>query len=165
MTAVISSCGSYRYRLERNIGLYGPTAAVIMVNPSTADADSDDATIRRVVGFCKRFGWSRLIVGNVFAFRATEIGNLSLSINPVGPDNAAHLRSILMEADLVVVAWGRLGKLPPALRQEWRNVAALAEALCVGLKCLGITKDGQPKHPLMLNYSSELVDWRVPPTC
>lgn len=162
MAAVISSCGEYRYRLERTIGMFGPVAAVIMVNPSTADAQVDDATIRRVVGFGKRFGWSRVIVGNVFAFRSTDIGRLALTIDPVGPKNSVHLRSIFQEADVAIAAWGRLGKLPQPLRHEWRNVCAIADGLGSDFKCLGLTKDGQPKHPLMLSYRSELVDWEKP---
>jgi len=71
MTAAISSCGTYRYRLERH-GLAGAGAvAWIMVNPSTADATNDDATIRKVIGFTERLGGGWAIVGNKFAFRAT----------------------------------------------------------------------------------------------
>ena len=74
-SAVISDCGRYRYRLERH-GLSGAGAvAWIMVNPSTADATTDDATIRKVVGFSERMGAGWLIVGNKFAYRATDIGD------------------------------------------------------------------------------------------
>lgn len=133
-----------------------------MVNPSTADAETDDATIRRVIGFSKKFGWSKVIVGNVFAYRATDIGVLARVPDPVGPDNAKHLKGILEEADHALVAWGTLAKLPSALRQEWQKLSVIAAAIDVKLMCLGTAKDGHPRHPLMLSYDSGLVDWMPP---
>ena len=61
-SAVISPCGRYRYRLERDGPGEGRTV-IIMVNPSTADAETDDATIRKLKGFGARNGWGRIIVG------------------------------------------------------------------------------------------------------
>ena len=162
MSAVLSPCGQYRYRLERDIGMFGPVAAVIMVNPSTADAEVDDPTIRRVIGFGKRLGWSRVIVGNVFAYRATNIRDLATARDPVGQDNTKHLHSIFNEVDLAVVAWGPLSKLPPSLRSEWRSVYEIAVASGIQPQCLGKAKDGHPRHPLMLSYHSELADWHAP---
>lgn len=162
MAAVISQCGQYRYRLERTIGMFGPVAAVIMVNPSTADAQMDDATIRRVVGFGKRLGWSRVIVGNVFAYRATNIRDLATAVAPVGPENSIYLREMLRESDVALVAWGPLAKLPRTLREEWRTVRTMATELGKKLHCLGSAQDGHPRHPLMLSYAAELTEWRVP---
>lgn len=162
MSAVLSACGFYRYRLERDISMFGITAAVVMVNPSTADAEVDDATIRRVRGFGKLLGWSRVIVGNVFAYRATDVRALNGVQDPVGPENSDHLTQILSEADAAIVAWGPISKLPTALRQEWRSVLELADKVNVPLRCLGVAKDGHPRHPLMLSYGAVLRDW-VPP--
>lgn len=162
MTAIISACGQFRYRLERDISLTGPVGAVIMVNPSTADAETDDATIRRVIGFSKKLGWAKVIVGNVFAYRATDISVLARVPDPVGPDNARHLNLILEEADQVLVAWGTLAKLPRALRLEWQKMAAIAGDVDIKLMCLGTAKDGHPRHPLMLSYDSVLVEWLPP---
>ena len=162
MSAVLSPCGRYRYRLEREISLFGPVAAVIMVNPSTADAEIDDATIRRVVGFGKRLGWSRAIVGNVFAYRATDIRDLASVADPVGPDNSKHLAEILREADTAIVAWGTLAKLPSTLRDQWRTVLEIAMKIGVPLRSFGVANDGHPRHPLMLSYQAELQDWSYP---
>ena len=162
MSAVLSPCERYRYRLGREIGLFGPIAAVIMVNPSTANADTDDATIRRLVGFGKRFGWSSVIVGNVFAYRATDVRDLAHADDPIGPDNPGHLENILGEADIAVVAWGTLSKLPPALREGWRTVSQIGASLGVPLKCFAVAKDGHPRHPLMLKYDLDLKDWQNP---
>jgi hypothetical protein len=162
MSAVFSPCARYRYRLERSIDRLGPVAAVIMINPSTADAEADDATVRRVVGFAAKFGWSRVIVGNLFAFRATDVRVLGVVDDPVGPDNFGHLGRIVDDTDLVLVAWGSLAKLPPSLRGQWRTFHAAAVVRGLPLHCLGVTSDGHPRHPLMLSYRSELVNWQCP---
>lgn len=47
MSAILSACGKYRYRLEREVGMGGPVYAYFGVNPSTADGSIDDATVRR----------------------------------------------------------------------------------------------------------------------
>lgn len=91
MSAVISPCSLYRYRLERD-GLGGNrVACVIMVNPSTADGTEDDATIRKLKGFAERNDIGRLIVVNKLAFRATDVRDVAKAVDPIGPDNDSHI--------------------------------------------------------------------------
>lgn len=162
MSAVISACGAYRYRLERVLG-EGETVAVVMVNPSTAGADNDDATIRKLRGFGKANGWGRIIVGNLFAYRATDVRELAKVADPVGPDNDDHLSRLFHEADLAVFAWGPLAKQPRYHRARWRNVNRLARDAHLRPLCIGApAKDGHPCHPLMLAYSSPLQQWNAP---
>src|SRR3712207_1728549 len=71
--AVISPCGLYRYRLERTSSPHNANTVIIMVNPSTADAETGDATIRKLKGFGARRGWTNLIVGNLFAYRTKDV--------------------------------------------------------------------------------------------
>jgi hypothetical protein len=161
-SAELSPCGRYRYRLERNFFRPGPVAAVFMVNPSTADAAADDRTIGKLLGFGARAGWSKLIVGNVFAYRSTDVKLLASCDDPVGPDNDFHLRHIVHDADVHIVAWGPLAKLPAELRDEWRILFAHALDAKANLRCRGTAKDGHPRHPLMLAYSTPLKPWRRP---
>jgi hypothetical protein len=161
-SAIISDCGLYRYRLERH-GLAGAGAvAWIMVNPSTADANADDATIRKVVGFTERLGGGWAIVGNKFAYRATDIKALRGVKDPRGPENDTHLEAIMHSAPIVIAAWGPLNKLPPHLRRRWRTIADLADRAGVKLMCFGTARDGQPRHPLMLAYDTPLTEWKRP---
>lgn len=163
MAAVISDCGRYRYRLERHaIGSGAGAVAWIMVNPSTADASADDATIRKVIGFSQRLGFGWLIVGNVFAFRSTDVRGLASVDDPIGPDNEQHLRAIMREAGTVIVAWGPVAKVPKVHRARYQRVVRIAAELGVQLHCLGVAADGHPRHPLMLPYSQPLVPWKAP---
>lgn len=70
--AVISDDGRYRYRLWRTWAPELPRMAWIMLNPSTADAEVDDPTIRRCVGFAKREGCGGIEVVNLYAYRSTD---------------------------------------------------------------------------------------------
>lgn len=158
--AIISPCGTYRYRLERDGPGAGATA-IIMVNPSTADAEQDDATIRKLRGFGERYQWGQLIVGNLFAYRATDVRELATAANPVGPDNDLHLMDILREADRLVVAWGPASKLPKRLRTRYRRVLEIAHMVSRRPMSIGKpAKDGHPCHPLMLAYNTPLQPWK-----
>src|SRR5580765_5070589 len=105
--ATISPDGKYRYLLSREYedGMFG-TVLFVMLNPSTADATKDDATIRRCVGFTKRWGYSTLEVVNLFAFRATHPRDLWKADDPVGPDNDVTISDAVRRAQLIVAAWG-----------------------------------------------------------
>lgn len=163
MSATISPCGTYRYRLERSDVFGDRSTAVIMVNPSTADAVENDATIRKLIGFRDRYGWGHLIVGNLFAYRATDVKALAQADDPIGPDNDYHLRHIIGDAQRVVVAWGAIGKVPRRLRDRWRAVAAICQPLGKPMMSIGApAKCGHPCHPLMLSYSLKLQSWSHP---
>jgi hypothetical protein len=159
--AVFSPCRRFRYRLERRIG-DGPGVAVVMVNPSAADGARDDPTIRRVVQFARREGWGRVVVVNLFALIASRIEALAEAPDVVGPDNPRHLAAALAEAERCVVAWGRLSKLPPRLRGAWREVHGLARDAGRSLHCWGVTRSGDPRHPLFLPRDTPLQPWRAP---
>jgi len=159
-SAVISDCGLYRYRLERQCKGAGKTA-IIMINPSTADASKDDATIRKLRGFGDRKQWGRIVIGNLFAFRSTDVKALAVADDPRGPENSDWLRSIMLDADRVIFAWGPASKLPKRLRAQWREVDHMARILGHDPQSIGKpAKDGHPCHPLMLAYELELQPWR-----
>jgi hypothetical protein len=164
MSAVISDCGLFRYRLDRVVSIFGgPTVALVGVNPSKADATVNDATIRKDIGFGERLGWARIIKANKFAFRATDVRALRTTSDPIGPENDRYLREIFKAADLIVPCWGAvLGKLPPHLRERWKIVAGLMEQSRKPIRCFGIANDGQPRHTLMLAYDTPLVEWVRP---
>ena len=84
--AIISPCGQFRYWLRRQWGGDG-TLLYVMLNPSTADADVDDATVRRCIRFARDHGFGAMEVVNLFAHRATKPADLRAAGFPVGPNN------------------------------------------------------------------------------
>lgn len=160
MTAVLSPCCRYRYRLERQVAHSGPTYAYFGVNGSTADANEDDHTVRKWRGFTVQYGGSRLIVGNAFAFRATDVCELAAADDPVGPDNSRYLRQIVDEADILVPCWGSRLKVPAPLRFHFDNLADMIFASGKPVMAWGFTLSGDPLHPLTLGYRTKLRPWR-----
>ncbi|SEP58889.1 hypothetical protein SAMN03159444_00143 [Pseudomonas sp. NFACC02] len=165
MSAIISECGLYRYRLDRDCGLPFEGSKVFAyfgINPSTADATLDDATVRKWRGFTVRNGGHRFIVGNVFSFRATDVQVLRKTLVTMGPDHHKHLDQIIREADVLVPCWGSSDKL------EHGDVLYMKDLLNTLLESgkpvlhFGTTKSGQPKHPLMLGYDTQLIPWVTP---
>ncbi|WP_109507328.1 DUF1643 domain-containing protein [Nocardioides speluncae] len=146
--ARISSCGQFRYSLHRDWrDEYERPRWVtfVMLNPSTADADQDDPTIRRCIGYARALGGTGLAVVNLYAFRATSPADLWRAKDPVGPDNDETLAMFLDMARRydhpVIAAWGANARLD-------RVEQALALPGADRLTALGTTKAGAPKHPL-----------------
>lgn len=155
--AILSACGTYRYHLWRRWNPDLPTMCWVMLNPSTADAQEDDPTIRRCIGFAKREGCGGISVRNVFALRATDPKELLKHRDPVGPENEEHLLSArnVSALTILVLGWGSI-KSP---RLKWHYIKAANCLLPQSPYCLGTSKDGQPLHPLYLSADTELIKW------
>lgn len=164
MIAEFSPCRLYRYRLEREVSAQGPVIAYFGVNPSTADEVLDDHTVRKWRGFAQRLGASRFIVGNAFAYRSKDVGDLARLADPVGPDNDAHLRRIAADADVVIACWGARAKLPRELHHRLDAVMQLLQTCGKPVMCFGQTDGGDPLHPLTLAYATPLRPWAARPT-
>jgi hypothetical protein len=137
--AILSHDKKYRYQLSRLWDEEKPKVLFIMLNPSTADADIDDPTIRRVVNFSKSWGYGGVFVGNLYAFRSTDPKALRHTDDPLGPDNIQHIQSLIGLTERVIYAWGNEKKEPEWLRD-----------LVDTPYCIDISTKGIPKHPLYL---------------
>jgi hypothetical protein len=159
-SAVISTDGLYRYHLSRKVGDGALAATFIMLNPSTADAEVDDPTVRKVTEFARRWGCGELHVVNLFAFRATNPAALRDAADPVGPENREWVRRAVEQASdaLIVCAWGTHGA---SLGQDEILLSWIA-GLCRPV-CLGLTRDGHPRHPLYVPYTAILLPFRGRP--
>ena len=140
--ALFDPTGAYRYSLRREWDSSLPTVGFVMLNPSTADAERDDATIRRCIGYAQRWGYGSLEAVNLFAYRSTDPRQLRLVEDPVGPENDRHLLALRGRCSLLVAAWGNWGNL---LR---RGEGVLELLSSHPLHCLGTTRAGHPLHPL-----------------
>ncbi len=160
-SALVSPCGRYRYLLTRAWAPRQPARGHvlwIMLNPSIADAEIDDPTIRRCIGFSKAWGFPSLEVVNLFAWRATDPCELRDRWRDlVGPENDDHIRSAFDRAPrLVIAAWGNHGKI----RNRALAVEGLAYTAQQRLDCLGKTGSGAPRHPLYVGASNALELYR-----
>ena len=145
----------YRYCLRR-VWRDPPsrTVAFVLLNPSTADAVRDDPTIARCVGFAKAWGFDALAAVNLFALRATDPAALRRAADPVGPHNDRYILAAAGAADMVVAAWGAHGAY---LGRAGRVAERLARTQL--LWHLGLTRSGQPRHPLYMAARTVPAPW------
>ena len=156
-SAIITECGRYRYELRRVWDPKGPLLEFVMLNPSTADGDVDDPTIRRCIGFARRWGYGGIVVRNLYAYRATNPDMLANVDDPIGPENRDYLANQV--ADCTVVAWGA----HPAAVGWWQGypydiTAALKRPEWL---CLGLTSSGMPRHPLYIRADATPFHWEA----
>ena len=153
--AIFSEDRRYRYFLQRRVGFSDSRAMFLMLNPSTADEETDDPTIRRCVGFARTWGYGWLMVCNLSPLRATHPADLKAA----GPEPEeiwkTNINVILRTAglaDLVVAAYGAGGLW------EDRGRRVLEEVQQAGhrVHCLGVTKEGHPRHPVRLAAKTKL---------
>lgn len=157
-SASISFDGRYRFTLMRQWG-EGEPVVWMMINPSTADAQQDDATIRRCIGFSQRWGYGGLIVVNLFALRSTDPKALYRNNEATG--GLRNRRAVIAGARGrdVVVAWGAAGVKGWSVYTA--TLAGLVGDVAESMVCLGVTKDGHPRHPVRLPYATERVPWPI----
>lgn len=152
-TAAFDPTRSYRYALERRWSATGPTAVFVMLNPSTADAFTDDPTIRRCLAFARRENCAALRVVNLFALHSTDPSALYTHPDPIGPDNNSVLTWAVDCTGPVIAAWGTHGAL------HSRAAAVVRTLRHQALLCLGVTRAGQPRHPLYVPGDAPLRPW------
>lgn len=141
--ARFSKCRQYRYALWRSWDERGPQVMFIGLNPSTADAKSDDPTIRRCIRFAQDWGFGSLCMVNVFAYRSTDPSRLREIENPVGRFNDRIIRHLQRDCQKVILAWGN--------HAEWQQRYLEVRRLIKQPYCLKVNKSGQPAHPLYLS--------------
>lgn len=159
--AEFSDCGLYRYRLERRLGfVYSKVCTFLMLNPSTADAEEDDPTIRRCIAFAHTWRCGSLIVTNIFAYRATDPKVMKAVDDPVGPDNDAAILRAANDAarsgGLLICAWGAHGRH----RDRDQAVMQLLERAPIEPMALDETMDGSPRHPLYIRGAAKPLPYR-----
>ena len=150
--AVLSPCDQHRYFLWRVWDEYKPPTIFIMLNPSTANAKDDDATIRKCMSYAHKWGAGGINILNLFSYRTKSpkvlVEAAKKGIAVIGPENDGTIRRLLEESPQAICGWGNL---PTGLKPS-----QILTHLYVGgpksaqLMCLGTNLDGSPKHPLYL---------------
>jgi hypothetical protein len=149
-----SADGVYRWSVERR---WAPGASLCWVglNPGMGDHDHGPRpTLNRVVSWAKREGCSAVVVVNLFSFRSTDPRALrATSIDVVGELTDAAIVAASSDARVTLAAWGAdkaVGTRSAAVLKLLRNPV-----------CAGVTKNGEPRHPLYVAQSTPLVPYSV----
>ena len=173
--------GDYRYLLWREWDSQNPTVAFIMLNPSRADAEFNDPTITRCINFAQAWGYGRLEVVNLFAYRTAHPSLLKQAAKPVGSNNDQYVLTTVQHSEQVILAWGNHGtwqqqdlhilellknytypswcEFPSAGLSHLRGIISSNGENPRGvapLYCFGMTKKGCPRHPLYLHHKTQL---------
>ena len=146
--ATFSNCRKYRYSLSRIWDKKKKLVLFIGLNPSTANEEVDDPTIRRCINYVENWGYGGLIMANLFAYRVTLPSGLKKVKYPIGEDNDKYIMTLSKKADITVAAWGNNGNLYGRDKQVFD--------LIPNLMCLKLNKSGQPAHPLYLKKNIKL---------
>lgn len=152
--AVYSDCERYRYLLTR-VWAPGPRALFVMLNPSTATEVQNDPTVERCERRARALGFGAFRVTNIFAWRATDPKVMLAVPDPVGPENDAAILGSVPWAQAVVCAWGNHG----LHLDRGHAVEAMLRASGARLSHLGLTGQGQPRHPLYVGYDRQPEAW------
>ncbi|SSU67358.1 Uncharacterized protein conserved in bacteria [Acinetobacter baumannii] len=147
--AIISDCNKYRYSLWRIRDKEKPIFTFVGLNPSTADHQQDDRTIRRCINFAKSWGGGGIYMANLFAYRATDPQEMMSQEDPIGPDNDAHLKQLAAESHKLIACWGNDGVFKA-------RSTFVKQLLTDKLYYLKLNKSGEPGHPLYIHSSTQI---------
>lgn len=155
-SAIISDCGKYRYTLSRIWDDSKKKVMFIMLNPSIADAEKDDATIRRCIGFAKFWGYGGIEVCNLIPYRSTNPKELLEAENPLGnqSENFKYLSELSKECEKIIFAWGNRNIVKHFFKNSPFDVPNIDDSELLNffekIHYIELSKDGIPKHPLYL---------------
>ena len=137
-----------RYELWRIWNNQKPLILFILLNPSTADDKNDDKTVKKLIGFTKKYDFGGFYIGNLFSYISSSPNPKKFVHNEI--KNINHIKKMKKKCKKVVVGWGNLGNNPIWLSD-------------IGIKpmCFGLNKNGTPKHPLYLSFKTELIKYPV----
>jgi hypothetical protein len=151
--AIFSNSRKYRYSLLREWDSSLPRVLYVMLNPSIADDEADDQTIKRCIYFAKKFGFGSLEVVNLYALISTDPSAIRTESEPEGKENDSHILEAAKRSSKIIVAWGEKG----FYNQRHNKVTRMLYDNGYNLYCLKLTKERHyPRHPSRLPNSCEL---------
>jgi hypothetical protein len=153
--ACIDDTELYRYSLLRIWNSVKPHVVFIMLNPSTADASRDDATIKKCCRLADKWGYGGIVVVNLFGFRSSNPKALLTAGDPVGPENDRYIRDAVASSALIIAAWGNHGKIKNRDEQVTKLISDK-----YNLYCLAVNQNGSPKHPLYVKDTTLPIMYR-----
>ena len=152
----------YRYIL----GTRGKNPLIcIGINPSTAEPDNLDNTLKSVERIALGNGFDSFIMFNVYTQRATNPDAMERECNlALHRENMEAFRYVLSisEKPAVWAAWGAIIEKRKYLPDCVRDMVRLGQEFGAGWYCAGaITKKGHPHHPLYLRKDEKIKPFDV----
>lgn len=147
----------YRYIL----GTRGQKPLIcIGINPSTAQPDDLDNTLKSVQRIALGNGYDSFLMFNVYAQRATDPDAMEKVCNPLlHRENMEAFRYVLSLSDSPAIwaAWGAVIEKRGYLKDCLRDMLDIGRKYGAQWYCAGaITKKGHPHHPLYLRKDEKL---------
>ena len=141
----------HRFKLSRVWNTDKPIFTYVGLNPSTADAQKDDTTIKKLIGITKYNGGGGFIICNLFSLISPNpyiltITDIEITSPPI---NDKKIKSCIKRSDKVILMWGVNGKTGR------RCDSFLYYFINQNFYCLGINNDGSPKHPLYIRTNTK----------
>jgi len=152
------------------LGTSGKRPFVVMgINPSTADADKPDPTIRKVMGFAEKKGFDSFVMINVYPQRTTDPKDLHKQPDKkIMQENAEKIKDVLLKADnpIIVAAWGTSIETRDYLKLCLYSIHLATEKYLrernVKWVHIGdLTKGGHPRHLLYQSYDSTFNEFDI----
>ena len=152
----------YRYIL----GTRGKNPLIcIGINPSTAEPDNLDNTLKSVERIALGNGFDSFIMFNVYAQRATNPDTMERTCNVLlHKENLEAFRYVLSisEKPAIWAAWGAIIEKRKYLSACVRDMLEVGEEYGASWYCAGsITKKGHPHHPLYLRKDEKIKPFDV----
>ncbi len=164
---LFSKCGTYRWILKRELLSGKKTVVFIGLNPSKANSSNNDRTLTRIINFCSRWNYKNIYLINLFGIIAKTPIQLSKSNNPIGENNDLIILKSLefwrknTNCDLWL-GWGDNGQLNGRdlevlkLIKNFSNFKSKENNYSKRVLSLGLSKKGNPRHPLYMPNKSFL---------
>lgn len=151
-----------RFNLRRKLDGRNQPLYFIMLNPSNADAtdcEKNDPTIKECIKHANARSAREIQVVNLFPVvtsRPEKLDHILIEQNL--EENNKELSRTFYEAEKnkqpIICAWGNPTKIKKnneiysLFKKQVDHIKNLAKKHNINLKCIGTTKEGNPKHPL-----------------
>ncbi len=164
---LFSECKSYRWILKRELLIGKKTVVFIGLNPSRANLSTNDRTLVRIIKFCSRWNYKNIYIINLFGLISKSPIQLSKSKDPIGENNDfITLKSLEFwrensNCDLWL-GWGDKGQLKGRDRKVLKLIKNFSDLksnennYSKRVLSLGLSKKGNPRHPLYMPNQSFL---------
>jgi len=164
---LFSECRSYRWILKRELLSGEKTIVFIGLNPSKANSSNNDRTLVRIINFCSRWNYKNIYIINLFGLISKSPVQLSKSNDPIGQNNdLITLKSLeFWQEDCncdLWLGWGDKGELKGRDRKvlklikKFSNLKSNENNYSKRVLSLGLSKKGNPLHPLYMSNQSFL---------